>query len=122
MRLTFSVNSKVSCSRYFDILKAFLLYMFLCSIKFVIFLTETISRTDEGQPRPKYIFNKCGTFFSTEVWSIISHRILKKHYAKQGSTLGTTNSTPLHVNYVLPLDSLFYSTQILPIWRFHRQR
>ena len=27
----------------------------------LIFLTETISRTDEGQPRPKYIFNKCGT-------------------------------------------------------------
>jgi len=25
------------------------------------FVTETISRTDEGQPRPKYIFNKCGT-------------------------------------------------------------
>ena len=22
---------------------------------------ETISRTDEGQPRPKYIFNECGT-------------------------------------------------------------
>ena len=22
---------------------------------------ETVSRTDEGQPRPKYIFNKCGT-------------------------------------------------------------
>ena len=22
---------------------------------------ETISRTDEGQPRPKYIYNKCGT-------------------------------------------------------------
>ena len=22
---------------------------------------ETISRTDEGQPRLKYIFNKCGT-------------------------------------------------------------
>ena len=22
---------------------------------------ETISRTDEGQPRPKYILNKCGT-------------------------------------------------------------
>ena len=22
---------------------------------------ETISRTDEGQPRPNYIFNKCGT-------------------------------------------------------------
>ena len=29
---------------------------------------ETNSRTDEGQPRPKYIFNKCGTniyFFFT---------------------------------------------------------
>ena len=41
---------------------------------FVIFVTETISRFDEGQPRPKYIFNKCGTniyfFYSTEVWSI----------------------------------------------------
>ena len=28
---------------------------------FLIFLTETILRTDEGQPRPKYTFNKCGT-------------------------------------------------------------
>ena len=33
----------------------------------LIFVTETISRTDEGQPRPKYIFNKCrtkSTFFT----------------------------------------------------------
>ena len=41
---------------------------------FLIFLTETISRTDEGQPRPKYIFNKRGNnicfFYSKEVWSI----------------------------------------------------
>jgi len=30
--------------------------------KFVFNLCEeTISRTDEGQPRPKYIINKCGT-------------------------------------------------------------
>ena len=33
-----------------------------------------IVRTDEGRPRPKNIFNKCGTniyfFYSTEVWSI----------------------------------------------------
>ena len=33
-----------------------------------------ILRTDEGQPKPKYIFNKCGTniyfFHSTEYWSI----------------------------------------------------
>ena len=28
---------------------------------FLIFATETISRTDEGQPRQKYIFDKCGT-------------------------------------------------------------
>ena len=31
-------------------------------------------RTDDDQPRPKYIFNKCGTniyfLYSTEVWSI----------------------------------------------------
>ena len=35
---------------------------------FLIFVTETISRTGVGQPRPKYIFNKCGTniyFFFT---------------------------------------------------------
>jgi len=32
------------------------------SFTFVFNLCEkTISRTDEGQPRPKYIFNKCGT-------------------------------------------------------------
>ena len=41
---------------------------------FLIFVTETISKTDEDQPRPKYIFNKCGTniyfFTHTEVWSI----------------------------------------------------
>ena len=28
---------------------------------FLTFVTETISRTDVCQPRPKYIFNKCGT-------------------------------------------------------------
>ena len=43
---------------------------------FLIFVTETISRTDEGQPRPKYIVNNSinveltSTFYSTEVWSI----------------------------------------------------
>ena len=33
---------------------------------------ETISRSDEGQPRPKYIFNKCGTnnyFFTLQRFS-----------------------------------------------------
>ena len=28
---------------------------------FLIFMTETISRTDEGQPRPKHIINKTST-------------------------------------------------------------
>ena len=38
---------------------------------FLTFVTETISRTDEGQPRPKYIFNNSinveltSTFYST---------------------------------------------------------
>ena len=34
---------------------------------------EKISRTDYGQPRPKYIFNKCGTniYFFTEVLNIL---------------------------------------------------
>ena len=47
-------------------------------------MTETISRTDEGQPRPKYIFNKCGThiyfFNSTEVWSIAINEFKVKHF------------------------------------------
>ena len=35
---------------------------YLIVIQFVFNLCEeTISRTDEGQPRPKHIFNKCGT-------------------------------------------------------------
>ena len=36
---------------------------------------------DEGQHRPKYIFNKCGTniyfFYTTEVWSITITKFLK---------------------------------------------
>ena len=28
---------------------------------FLIFMPKTILRTDKGQPRPKYMFNKCGT-------------------------------------------------------------
>ena len=49
---------------------------------FLIFVTETISRTDEGQPRPKYIFNKCGTniYFFLLYRDLVHHhhRILKK--------------------------------------------
>ena len=58
---------------------------------------ETISRTDEGQPRPKYIFNKCGTtstFLLSRGLVHHHHRILNvinmslKH-------MGTSNYTNL---------------------------
>ena len=49
---------------------------------------ETISRTDECQPRPKYIFNKCGTniyFFLLYRGSVHHHhRILKMIYLLKG--------------------------------------
>ena len=50
---------------------------------FLIFMTEIISRTDEGQPRPKYIFNKMWsfniyTFFNLQRFGPDHHhRILK---------------------------------------------
>ena len=41
-----------------------------------ILMVINIVRTDEGQPRPKYVLNKCETniyfFYSTDVWSITS--------------------------------------------------
>ena len=42
---------------------------------------ETISRTDESEPRPKYIFNKCGTniyFFTLQRFGPSYHRILNR--------------------------------------------
>ena len=51
---------------------------------FFIFMTEIISRTDEGQPRPKYIFNRMWSyniytfFYSTSRFGPDHHhRILK---------------------------------------------
>jgi len=43
---------------------------------------ETISRTDEGQPRPKYIFNKCETniyFFTLQRFGPSTSLNFKKH-------------------------------------------
>ena len=53
--------------------KHYFLTLYL-NVRDIIFMTEIILRTNEGQPRPKYIYNKCGTnidfFYSTKVWSI----------------------------------------------------
>ena len=52
---------------------------------FLIFMTETILRTDEGQPRTKYIFNKCGTniyFFTLQRFNPSpspNFKLLNKH-------------------------------------------
>ena len=43
-----------------------------------IFLTETISRTDKGHPRPKYIFNKCGT----NLYFFLLYRGLVHHHRR----------------------------------------
>ena len=42
----------------------------------LIFVTETISRTDEGQPRPKYISNKCGT----NIYILLYKGLLHHHH------------------------------------------
>jgi len=51
---------------------------------FLICVTETISRTDEGQPRTKYFFNKCGSniYFFLPCRGLVHHhhRILKRKY------------------------------------------
>ena len=43
---------------------------------FLIFVTETISRTDESQPRPEYIFNKC----ETNIYFFLLYRGLVHHH------------------------------------------
>ena len=50
MEIKYSKNQKT----------AIYLHIHLDSL-FLTFVTEKISRTDDGQPRPKYFFNKCGT-------------------------------------------------------------
>ena len=68
---TFLWNGGFRLSRWYDF---FLDFVNNVNSVVLIFVTETISRTDEGQPKMKYIFNKCGTsiyfFYSTGVWSI----------------------------------------------------
>jgi len=46
---------------------------------------KPLDRTDEGQPRPKYIFNKCGTniyFFTLQrfgPWPSPNFKLIVKH-------------------------------------------
>ena len=49
---------------------------------FLTFMTETISRTDEGQPKAKYIFNKCGTSIFLLYRGLVHHhhRILNDKF------------------------------------------
>ena len=69
----FLINHELDINDYYLENRLFQLCYANCCL-FLIFVTETISRTDESQPRPKYIFNKCGIniyfVYSTEVWSI----------------------------------------------------
>ena len=57
---------------------------------------ETISRADEGQPRPKYIFNKCGTniyFFTLQRFGPSPSRNFK---CTISYTLNCTNTNVLN--------------------------
>ena len=45
-------------------------------VLFWIFITETFSRTDESQPRPKYVFNKMwnyNIYFNYSIWGLVHH-------------------------------------------------
>ena len=53
-------------------------------ILFLTFVTETISRTDKGQPRSKYIFNTCRTniyFFTLQSFVPSPSPIFKSIYS-----------------------------------------
>ena len=58
MRCVIHVRWKIF-ARMQNVCKMYIYYPFVFNL-----CEETISRTDEGQPRPKYIFNKCGTNIS----------------------------------------------------------
>ena len=66
--------------KFFEII--FLLVYFLViltnflNIFFIDFDGYYIVRTDEGQPRPKYIFNKCGT----NIYYFLLYRGLVHHH------------------------------------------
>ena len=72
-------------------------------------MTETISITDEGQPRPKYIFNKCGTniyFFTLQKFGPSPSPKCKIN-VKGAATLQSIPD--------LKIDSTFHSSQDLCI-------
>jgi len=73
-------------------------YLWLYWRLFLIFVTETISRTDGGQPRPKYIFNKCKT-------NILLYRGLVHHHHRILNMLMLTSSPSFRF---FPFSSLTY--------------
>ena len=85
----------------------------------IIFVTETISRTDEGQPRPKYIFNKCGTntiFFTSHRFCPSPSPNLKKIYFRDFSVsnlkcakVPTLVSDMVRVFFFVPESSVLFS-------------
>ena len=83
-------------------------------ILFLIFMTETISRIDEGQPRPKYILinvELTSTFLLYRGLVHHHHRILKVYltYIRFGIIL-----TQVYVNFSRKLDrSLIGIVQLL---------
>ena len=59
------------------ILKSWFFILILLMRCVWIFMTETISRTDEGQPRRKYLFDKCGTNTAPTLltlWGLVQHQ------------------------------------------------
>ena len=61
----FNLKPKHLTAQIFILNNLFCLFIFLWFLTKLIFFTDFdgyyIVRTDEGQPRQKYIFNKCGT-------------------------------------------------------------
>ena len=61
------------------VVKSFGLHFINFFLFFIDFDGDYIVRTDEGQPRPKYIFYKCGTnisfFYSTVVLRLFKKKL-----------------------------------------------
>ena len=85
---------------------------------------QKISRTDEGQPRPKYIFNKCGTniyfFYSTEVGSITITELINKRILKYPWIQTSVNWSCVYTAFLLPVNNItLLAWSCLSTWEEH---